>query len=148
MRGEEETRRRHGWRDNARIRDSSRSFVPRFARFSKGWFLTRKRTTLGLIERNAVTIVSHCSLRFSPMANRLFPSPDPTADQGIPIANLLPGFAIGERSLFCIPAKGIRTAEDRSFRSFHARWWWKRERERERVRVRKCPFSRFGNLYL
>lgn len=143
MRGEEETRRRHGWRDNARIRDSSRSFVPRFARFSKGWFLTRKRTTLGLIERNAVTIVSHCSLRFSPMANRLFPSPDPTADQGIPIANLLPGFAIGERSLFCIPAKG-------SIFSFLSRKVVveKGERERERVRVRKCPFSRFGNLYL
>lgn len=143
MRGEEETRRRHGWRDNARIRDSSRSFVPRFARFSKGWFLTRKRTTLGLIERNAVTIVSHCSLRFSAMANRLFPSPDPTADQGIPIANLLPGFAIGERSLFCIPAKG-------SIFSFLSRKVVveKGERERERVRVRKCPFSRFGNLYL
>lgn len=143
MRGEEETRRRHGWRDNARIRDSSRSFVPRFARFSKGWFLTRKRTTLELIERNAVTIVSHCSLRFSAMANRLFPSPDPTADQGIPIANLLPGFAIGERSLFCIPAKG-------SIFSFLSRKVVveKGERERERVRVRKCPFSRFGNLYL
>lgn len=143
MRGEEETRRRHGWRDNARIRDSSRSFVPRFARFSKGWFLTRKRTTLGLIERNAVTIVSHCSLRFSPMANRLFPSPDPTADQGIPIANLLPGFAIGERSLFCIPAKGSIF----SFLSCKV-VVEKGERERERVRVRKCPFSRFGNLYL
>lgn len=143
MRGEEKTRRRHGWRDNARIRDSSRSFVPRFARFSKGWFLTRKRTTLGLIERNAVTIVSHCSLRFSPMANRLFPSPDPTADQGIPIANLLPGFAIGERSLFCIPAKGSIF----SFLSCKV-VVEKGERERERVRVRKCPFSRFGNLYL
>lgn len=143
MRGEEETRRRHGWRDNARIRDSSRSFVPRFARFSKGWFLTRKRTTLGLIERNAVTIVSHCSLRFSPMANRLFPSPDPTADQGIPIANLLPGFAIGERSLFCIPAKGSIF----SFLSCKV-VVEKGEKERERVRVRKCPFSRFGNLYL
>lgn len=143
MRGEEETRRRHGWRDNARIRDSSRSFVPRFARFSKGWFLTRKRTTLGLIERNAVTIVSHCSLRFSPMANRLFPSPDPTADQGIPIANLLPGFAIGERSLFCIPAKGSIF----SFLSCKV-VVEKGERERERVRVRKYPFSRFGNLYL
>lgn len=143
MRGEEKTRRRHGWRDNARIRDSSRSFVPRFARFSKGWFLTRKRTTLGLIERNAVTIVSHCSLRFSPMANRLFPSPDPTADQGIPIANLLPGFAIGERSLFCIPAKESIF----SFLSCKV-VVEKGERERERVRVRKCPFSRFGNLYL
>lgn len=143
MRGEEKTRRRHGWRDNARIRDSSRSFVPRFARFSKGWFLTRKRTTLGLIERNAVTIVSHCSLRFSPMANRLFPSPDPTADQGIPIANLLPGFAIGERSLFCIPAKGSIF----SFLSCKV-VVEKGEKERERVRVRKCPFSRFGNLYL
>lgn len=143
MRGEEETRRRHGWRDNARIRDSSRSFVPRFARFSKGWFLTRKRTTLGLIERNAVTIVSHCSLQFSPMANRLFPSPDPTADQGIPIANLLPGFAIGERSLFCIPAKGSIF----SFLSCKV-MVEKGEKERERVRVRKCPFSRFGNLYL
>lgn len=142
MRGEEETRRRHGWRDNARIRDSSRSFVPRFARFSKGWFLTRKRTTLGLIERNAVTIVSHCSLRFSPMANRLFPSPDPTADQGIPIANLLPGFAIGERSLFCIPAKGS------IFSFLSCMVVEKGERERERVRVRKCSFSRFGNLYL
>lgn len=143
MREEEKTRRRHGWRDNARIRDSSRSFVPRFARFSKGWFLTRKRTTLGLIERNAVTIVSHCSLRFSPMVNRLFPSPDPTADQGIPIANLLPGFAIGERSLFCIPAKGSIF----SFLSCKV-VVEKGERERERVRVRKCPFSRFGNLYL
>lgn len=143
MRGEEKTRRRHGWRDNARIRDSSRSFVPRFARFSKGWFLTRKRTTLGLIERNAVTIVSHCSLRFSAMANRLFPSPDPTADQGIPIANLLPGFAIGERSLFCIPAKGSIF----SFLSCKV-VVEKGERERERVRVRKYPFSRFGNLYL
>lgn len=91
----------------------------------------------------AVTIVSHCSLRFSPMANRLFPSPDPTADQGIPIANLLPGFAIGERSLFCIPAKGSIF----SFLSCKV-VVEKGERERERVRVRKCPFSRFGNLYL
>lgn len=132
----ENTRRRHGRGDNARIRASSRPIVAFFpsrdslhsvASPKEGWFFTRKRRahdTRARINR-AERGHDRFSLFVAILRNR-WPTdystlslitlpPDPTADYGIPIANLLPGFEIGERSLFfCIPAKGVQTVEDRS----------------------------------
>lgn len=164
----ENTRRRHGQGDNARIRASSRPIVAFFpsrdslhsvASPKEGWFFTRKRRahdTRARINR-AERGHDRFSLFVAILRNR-WPTdystlslitlpPDPTADYGIPIANLLPGFEIGERSLFfCIPAKGVQTVEDRSLLVPFTQ-----VRKRERARVRKsCTFlgNRLGNLYL
>lgn len=76
-RGEEKTQRRHGWRDNAGIRGSSRPiiafFPPRDPLASqKGGFSHGNggHTTLGLIERNAVTIPDRFSLFIAILRNR------------------------------------------------------------------------------
>ena len=117
----ENTRRRHGQGDNARIRASSRPIVAFFpsrdslhsvASPKEGWFFTRKRRahdTRARINR-AERGHDRFSLFVAILRNR-WPTdystlslitlpPDPIADYGIPIANLLPGFEIGERSLF------------------------------------------------
>lgn len=152
----ENTRRRHGRGDNARIRASSRPIVAFFSSRDSlasprgGWFFTRKRRahdTRARINR-AERGHDRFSLFVAILRNR-WPTdystlslitlpPDPTADYGIPIANLLPGFEIGERSLFfCIPAKGVQTVEDRSLLVP-----FMQVRKREKARVRKsCPFS-------